>query len=67
MSRQQAITRAQVEHKIADAKRRSRDALDSITTPVTALNVTSVEEKLDVIRRAYSDQLAWERVLDALP
>ena len=64
MTRQQNITRLQVENKIMQAKSRCHIAL---ARTEHARCDRDLDEIVDEVRRAHSDRQAWELVLAALP
>lgn len=64
MTRQQQITREQVHYKIADARRRSREALDRVVDVKSDYEINDI---IDECWKAYGDVRVWEMVLVALP
>lgn len=64
MTRQQAITRGQVEAAIYSAKMDVRRALDKAAD---ARCDADLDRILDTVQRRYRDQQSWEKVLAALP
>jgi hypothetical protein len=63
-TRQQNITRLQVENKIAQARSRCHIAL--ARTEHARCNA-DLDEIIDEVRRGHSDRQKWELVLNALP